>query len=269
MIIKSILLGILEGVTEFLPISSTGHLILLSSLIEFKGSFANIFNIVIQMGAILSVIIYFFKQLLPTSLEKKELKRFFTLWLKVAVGCVPAAVIGLSLEDIIDQYLFNDITVAIALIVGGIWIYIIDKDKITESDALTSTKINSMEELSYGKAFFIGCFQCLALIPGMSRSGMTIVGSLMLGTSRKLAAEFSFFMAIPVLAGAGLLKLLKNNASFTSEQWTAIGTGTAVSFVVALLVISFLMNFIKKHNFRPFAIYRIILGVIIIGSLLI
>ncbi len=264
MIIKSILLGILEGLTEFLPISSTGHLILLGDVLNFKGEFANIFNIVIQMGAILSVLIYFYKSLLPKSFKTEDLKSFIMLWSKVVVGCLPAAVIGLSLEAIIDKYLFNSLVVAISLIVGGVWIYIIDKDDVDDAG-----KIDNIDELSYTKALMIGFFQCLALIPGMSRSGMTIIGSLMLGTSRKLAAEFSFFMAIPVLAGAGFLKLIKNSLSFSSVEWTAIGVGTFVSFVVAFLVISFLMNFIKKHNFRPFAIYRIILALVIFAVLFI
>ncbi len=263
MIIKAILLGILEGITEFLPISSTGHLILLGDVLNFEGEFANIFNIVIQMGAILSVLIYFYKDLFPKSFQKQDLQSFFMLWSKVVVGCMPAAVIGLSLEAIIDQYLFNSSVVAASLIVGGVWIYLIDKDKVEQSSDLSDAKINSMQDLTYVKALTIGFFQCLALIPGMSRSGMTIIGSLMLGTSRKLAAEFSFFMAIPVLAGAGFLKLIKNSVSFTGTEWMAIGTGTFVSFIVALFVISLLMNFIKKHNFRPFAIYRIILGIII------
>lgn len=258
MILKSILLGILEGVTEFLPISSTGHLILLGDLLNFKGAFANVFNIVIQMGAILSVLIYFHKELLPKSLKKEDLTDFVSLWSKVIVASLPAAIIGLALEDLIDQYLFHSSVVAVSLIIGGIWIFIVDSGKSSAG------RINKVADLSYKKAFMIGLFQCLALIPGMSRSGMTIIGSLMLGTSRKLAAEFSFFMAIPVLAGAGLLKLIKNSLNFSGMEWAAIGTGTLVSFVVALLVISFLMNFIKKYNFRPFAIYRIVLALIIL-----
>lgn len=263
MILKSILLGILEGITEFLPISSTGHLILLGDLLNFSGNFANVFNIVIQMGAILSVLIYFHKKLFPKSLKKEDLQDFFHLWSKVVVACLPAAIIGIALEDIIDKYLFHSWVVAVSLILGGIWIYFID------NDVDSAGRIDSVYDLSYKNAFFIGLFQCLALIPGMSRSGMTIIGSLMLGTSRKFAAEFSFFMAIPVLAGAGLLKLIKNSLSFSSAEWVAIGTGTFVSFVVALLVISLLMNFIKKHNFRPFAIYRIVLALIIFAVLLI
>ncbi len=254
----AILLGILEGITEFLPISSTGHLILFGDMINFSGNFANIFNIVIQMGAVLSVLLYFYKDLLPKSLKKDDLSEFFLLWTKVAVGCLPAATIGLALEDIIDKYLFNSLTVAIALFVGGIWILLVDKD------VDYTGKLDSVKDMSYKKALSIGFFQCLALIPGMSRSGMTIVGSLMLGTSRKLATEFSFFMAIPVLAGAGFLKLLKNGMSFSSGEWFVLGIGTLVSFVTALLVISLLMNFIKKHNFKSFAIYRIILSIIIL-----
>ncbi len=249
----------MEGITEFLPISSTGHLILANELISFEGEFANLFSIVIQTGAILSVVVYFFWDLIPKSTKKEDIRDFFSLWLKVAVGVFPAAVIGLSFEDQIDEYLFHPPVIAAALIIGGIWILLVDKDRSELG------KVDNIKDMSFKLAFFIGLFQCLALIPGTSRSAMTIIGALMLGTTRKFAAEFSFYMAIPVLGGAGLVKLLKNQMGFTSEQWTLLGVGTFVSFLVALFVIAFLMNFIKKHNFRPFAFYRIVLGIAVIA----
>ncbi len=259
MIIKAILLGILEGITEFLPISSTGHLILANELISFEGEFANLFSIVIQTGAILSVVVYFFWDLIPKSTKKEDIKDFFSLWFKVAVGVFPAAVIGLTFEDQIDEYLFHPPVIAAAPIIGGIWILLVDKDRSELG------KVDNIKDMSFKLAFFIGLFQCLALIPGTSRSAMTIIGALMLGTTRKFAAEFSFYMAIPVLGGAGLVKLLKNQMGFTAEQWTLLGVGTFVSFLVALFVIAFLMNFIKRHNFRPFAFYRIVLGIVVIA----
>ncbi len=260
MIFKAILLGILEGVTEFLPISSTGHLVLMNSALSFEGEFANLFSVVIQVGAIFSVIVYFFKDLIPKSMAKKDINDFISLWTKVLVGIIPAGVIGLTFEDYIDYYLFKPVVIAIALIVGGIWILLIDRD----STELKNAKVSDIKDLSYKMAFGIGLFQCLALVPGTSRSAMTIIGGLMLGASRVLAAEFSFFMAIPVLGGAALIKVLKNATAFSSEQWLILSVGTLVSFITSYFVIAFLMNFIKKHNFRPFAYYRIVLGIIVL-----
>ncbi len=257
--IKAIILGILEGLTEFLPVSSTGHLILLKDLLAFDGQFSNIFSVVIQMGAILSVVVYFFKDLVPKSTGKQDIADFFGLWSKVIVGIIPAALIGIPFEDLIDRYLFNTLTVAIALIAGAIWILLIDKETPSISD-----RVETIKTLSYKQAFSIGLFQCLALIPGMSRSAMTIIGGLIVGASRKVAAEFSFFMAIPVLGGAGLIKLIKYGLNFTAEQWQLLAVGTAVSFVVAYLVIAAFMSYIKKHTFRPFAYYRIVLGVVVL-----
>lgn len=254
MIIKAAVLGVLEGITEFLPISSTGHLILANEFVKFEGAFSNIFSIVIQMGAILSVLLYFYKTLFPRSLKREDVKDFFSVWFKVALGVVPAATIGLLFEDEIDKYLFNPTVIAIALILGGLWILKVDKNN------MPLARYNTMSDLTYPLAFAIGLFQTLALIPGTSRSAMTIIGALILGADRKLAAEFSFFMSIPVLGGAGLIKLLKNAYAFSSEEWMAIGVGTFVSFLTSLLVIHFLMNYIKKHNFRPFAYYRLVLG---------
>ncbi len=257
--IKAIILGILEGLTEFLPVSSTGHLILLKDLLAFDGQFSNIFSVVIQMGAILSVVVYFFKDLIPKSTAKQDISDFVGLWSKVVVGIIPAALIGIPFEDLIDRYLFNSLTVAIALIAGAIWILLIDKE--TQN---TRVRVETIKALSYKQAFSIGLFQCLALIPGMSRSAMTIIGGLIVGASRKVAAEFSFFMAIPVLGGAGLIKLLKYGLNFTAEQWQLLAAGTVVSFVVAYLVIAAFMSYIKKHTFRPFAYYRIVLGVVVL-----
>ncbi len=256
--IKAIILGIIEGLTEFLPVSSTGHLILTNKLLSFEGQFANVFNVVIQMGAILAVVIFFFKDLTPKSSSKEDMSSFFSLWSKVVVGILPAGVIGILFEDVIDKYLFNPTTVAIALIVGAVWILFIDKPN------RKTVGITELSELSYKRVFAIGLFQCLALIPGMSRSAMTIIGGLILGASRKLAAEFSFFMAIPVLAGAGFIKLLKYGVGFSGQEWAILGMGTFVSFVVAYVVIAAFMSFIKKHTFRPFAYYRLVLGVIVL-----
>ncbi|PID82922.1 MAG: undecaprenyl-diphosphatase [Clostridiales bacterium] len=258
MIFKAIILGIIEGITEFLPISSTGHLVLMNKVFDLEGSFANIFSIVIQIGAIFSVIVYFFKDLIPKSTEKKDIEDFLSLWLKVVVGVIPAAAIGLLFEDAIDKYLFKPTVIAFALIIGGIWILLVDKNDIGDR------KYKDIKDLTYKMAFCIGLFQCLALVPGTSRSAMTIIGGLMIGTSRKLAAEFSFFMAIPVLGGAAFLKVIKNLSDFSSDQISVLAVGTFVSFVVSYFVIASLMKFIKKHNFRPFAYYRIVLGGIVL-----
>jgi undecaprenyl-diphosphatase len=256
--LKAIILGIIEGLTEFLPVSSTGHLILTNHLLSFEGAFANVFNVVIQMGAILSVVIYFFKDLMPKSTKKEDVHQFVSLWSRVVIGILPAGIIGILFEEVIDKYLFNTTVVAIALLVGAVWILLIDKPT---GNKLT---IDAINELSYKKVFAIGLFQCLALIPGMSRSAMTIIGGLIMGASRKIAAEFSFFMAIPVLGGAGLIKLIKYGVNFTNEQWGILAMGTFVSFVVAYLVIATFMSFIKKHTFRPFAYYRIVLGILVL-----
>ncbi len=257
--IKAILLGILEGLTEFLPVSSTGHLILLKELLSFDGQFSNIFSVVIQMGAILSVVVYFFKDLVPKSTAEQDINDFVSLWLKVVVGIIPAALIGIPFEDLIDRYLFNPLTVALALIIGAIWILLVDK-----APADDEMRINSIKNLSYKQVLAIGGFQCLALIPGMSRSAMTIIGGLIVGATRQVAAEFSFFMAIPVLGGAGLIKLVKYGLNFTSEQWQLLGVGSLVSFIIAYLVIAAFMNYIKRHTFKPFAYYRIALGLIVL-----
>lgn len=260
LMIKAIIQGIIEGLTEFLPVSSTGHLILANQYFGIEGEFGNIFAIVIQSGAILAVILYFRDKFLPKSLYKKELKRYFGFWSKIVVAILPAALIGIPFSDQIDYYLFKPIVVAIALIVGAIILLLVEGKK-------RRVYIESDEQVDYLTAFLIGIAQCMALIPGMSRSASTIIGGMLAGCSRSLAAEFSFFMAVPTLLGAGLIKLIKSGMNFTSEQWMAMGVGTFVSFVVAYLVIAVFMNFIKKHDFKIFAYYRIVLGLIVLWAL--
>ncbi len=259
MIIKAIILGIIEGLTEFLPVSSTGHLILANDYLQFEGEFANLFAIVIQSGAILAVLIYFRKKVFPSFNSQEGLKEYISLWSKVIVGIIPAGFLGvvLGLDELIEFYLFNPITVAIALIFGAFLImYAENKNKVT--------KIKHESEITYKQAFIVGCAQCMALIPGMSRSASTIIGGLFLGFSRPVAAEFSFFLAIPTLLGASLIKLLKAGFAFTQFEWLVLGVGTFVSFIVAYVVIAFFMNYIKKHDFKIFAYYRIALGILVL-----
>lgn len=257
LIIKAIIQGIIEGLTEFLPVSSTGHLILANQYFGIEGEFGNLFAIVIQSGAILAVILYFRDKFLPKSFKAKDLKSYVYFWSKIAVAVLPAAVLGLLFEDAIDQYLFNAFTVAYALIIGAIILFVVESRK-------REAKLFSDLDVSYGAALLIGLAQCMALIPGMSRSASTIIGGLLLGFSRGLAAEFSFFMAVPTLLGAGLIKMIKAGFDLTAEQWLVTGVGTFVSFVVAYLVIAVFMNFIKKHDFKIFAYYRIVLGVVVL-----
>lgn len=262
-IIKVIILGIVEGLTEFLPVSSTGHLILVSRFMSLEGKFNDIFNIVIQSGAIFAVIVYFWKKVFPPIPKKndvsskKQLTQYINLWLKVIVAIIPAGVIGVLYEDKIETLLYNPFTVAIALIVGAlILLFIESKPK--------PVKVESEHEITYKEAFVVGVFQCLALIPGMSRSASTIIGGLVMGFKRSVAAEFSFFMAIPVILGASLVKLVKAGFDFTNYEYLLLAIGTVVSFVVAYGVIAVFMNFIKKHDFKVFAYYRIILGIIVL-----
>jgi len=267
-IIKVIILGIVEGLTEFLPVSSTGHLILVSRFMSLEGKFNDVFNIVIQSGAILAVIVYFWKKVFPPFPKKDDIKsmdkfrRYISLWLKVIVAIIPAGVIGVLFEDKIEELLFNPLTVAIALIVGAIILLFIESKPKPE-------KVVHEDEITYKEAFIVGIFQCLALIPGMSRSASTIIGGLVMGFKRAVAAEFSFFMAIPVILGASLIKLLKAGFDFTNYEYMLLGIGTVVSFVVAYAVIAVFMNFIKKHDFKVFAYYRIVLGVVVLISMFI
>ncbi|MFA7688790.1 MAG: undecaprenyl-diphosphate phosphatase [Bacilli bacterium] len=260
-ILKAIVLGIIQGITEWLPISSTGHLILFENILklDFSTSFINTFMVVIQFGSILAVIVMFFNKLNPFSNKKKkeEKKETFNLWLKIIVATIPAGVIGLLFEDKIDKLLYNALVVSIALIVYGIIFLLIERKNV-------KPKVDSLAKISFKTAFLIGLFQTLALIPGTSRSGSTIVGALLIGTSRYVATEFSFFLAIPTMLGASGYKLLDYGLNFTTSELSVLIIGLVVSFIVSLWAIRFLLNYIRKHNFNAFAYYRIVLGIIIV-----
>lgn len=257
MILKAIILGIIEGLTEFLPISSTGHLIIANKYIKFTGSFANVFDVVIQVGAILAVIIYFKDKLFPKLGHSKQSKKVYRLWAKVVAGFIPALVLGFLVKDYLEERLFYPKPVAIALIAGAILLL------YTEA-RLKKVKVSDTDSITYRDAFIIGFIQCLALWPGMSRSASTIIGGLFMGLSREVAAEFSFFLAIPTLFGAAALMLLKGGLAFSAYEWFIILIGTLVSFIVAYVVIAFFMNYLKRRKLAPFAYYRIILGIIVL-----
>ena len=266
-IIKAAILGIIEGITEWLPISSTGHMILADEFIRLNVSdaFKEMFLVVIQLGAILAVLVLYFHKLNPFSPKKsaEEKKETFSLWGKVIVACIPAAVIGLLFDDKIDALFYNYITVAVTLIVYGVLFIVIENRNKSRTP-----KVNTLAELSYQTALFIGVFQVLSLIPGTSRSGATILGAILIGTSRYVAAEFTFFLAIPVMFGASLLKIVKFGFAFSGSEIAILLTGMIVAFVVSVFAIKFLMGYIKKHNFKAFGWYRIVLGVIVVGYFL-
>lgn len=270
-ILKVFFLGIIEGITEWLPISSTGHMILTDEFISLNLSdeFKEMFFVVIQLGAILAVPIIFWKRLFPFSKDKtkEERTQVWHLWFKVIVGVIPAGVLGLLLDDFFDENFYNFIVVAIALIVYGIAFILVERFKKGKE-----ARIESVYDLTYKDALIIGCYQVLSLIPGTSRSGSTILGGMLTGVSRTAASEFSFFMAIPIMLAASLLKIFKFIlAGFTISAFELILLliGIGVSFAVSLIAIEFLMGFVKKHDFKPFGIYRIILGFIVIGYFLI
>ncbi len=251
------ILGIIEGLTEFLPVSSTGHLILFNDLFNFQGEFANLFAIVIQTGAILAAIIYFRKTIMPKKLGGDyEFKTWLSLWMKVLVAMIPAAIIGILFESIIEEKLFHSNVVAIALILGALLLIFVENNKPPE-------KYKTIYQITVKSALIVGIAQCMALIPGMSRSASTIIGALWIGFDRKLAAEFSFFLAIPTIIGAGFIKLRSYDYVLTSKEISLLVVGTLVSFIVAYIVIAIFMNYIRKNSFKIFAYYRIILGVII------
>lgn len=269
-LLKIVVLGIVEGITEWLPVSSTGHLILFGQFLKLKSSvdFVNMFNVVIQLGAILAVVVIYFKKLWPVGRQDSKLcfeKDKLWLWLKIIVACIPSAVIGLLFEDKIDELMCSSYIVAATLIIYGIIFIVVEtlnKNK--------EFKINDLKELTFRTALIIGLFQVLALIPGTSRSGVTIIGAMLIGTARTEAAEFTFFLGIPTMFGASLLKILKfvtGGSGFTGAELGYLLVGMAVSFVVSVIVIKFLMSFIKKHDFKPFGIYRIILGIAVIAFL--
>lgn len=265
-ILKSILYGIVEGITEWLPISSTGHMILLEEIMPMNvsKSFWSMFLVVIQLGAILAVVVLYWNKIFPFKKNKEgkytSVKSIWILWSKILVATIPAAIIGLALDDWIDAHLYNGFVVAIMLILVGVaFIYIENRNK----DMRPS--VNSLSALSYKDASIIGLFQVVAaILPGTSRSGATIVGGLMIGVSRAVAAEFTFFLAIPVMFGASLLKLVKFGLAFSVLEFFILVIGMVVAFFVSIFVIRFLMSYIKKHDFKVFGWYRIVLGAFVL-----
>lgn len=265
-VLKAIFLGIIEGITEWLPISSTGHMILVDEFIKLNISeeFKELFLVVIQLGAILAVPVLFFDKLYPFSKNKNitERKATLNLWLKVIIGVIPAALIGFVFDDLLEEHFYNYVVVAAALIVYGIAFIIVEKLRNNKHE-----RVDDVHDISYLDALKIGAFQTLSLIPGTSRSGSTILGGRLFGVSRKASAEFSFFMAIPIMLGASLLKILKfilAGYSATLDEIILLAVGIVVSFVVSIGIIRFLMDFVKRHDFKVFGIYRIILGVAVL-----
>lgn len=262
-ILKAILFGIVEGITEWLPISSTGHMILLDEFVSLKvsPSFWEMFLVVIQLGAILAVVVIYFRQLWPFQSKPFGIAREkLVLWAKIIVACIPAAVVGLLFEDQIDALFYNYRTVALALIVFGIGFLFVERHNRT-----TLPRVNSLEELSFRDAILVGLFQLIAAIfPGTSRSGATILGGIMLGLSRQIAAEFTFFLAVPVMFGASLLKLVKFGFDFTTSEVAILAAGMVTAFIVSIVAIKFLMGYIKKHSFEFFGYYRIVLGLTVL-----
>ena len=271
--IKSIILGIVEGITEWLPISSTGHLIIADEFIHLNMSerFMEMFNVVIQLGAILAVVVLFWKKLWPFTADKSRGYNYITrgggyikkevmdLWFKVIVAMLPAAVIGIPLDDYFEEHFHNYYVVSAALIVYGVLFIVIERRNRSRRP-----RINGIPELTYSTAILIGLFQALSLIPGTSRSGSTILGAMILGLSRVTAAEFSFYLAVPVMFGASFIKLLKFGLAFTGTELAILAVGMITAFVVSLLVIRFLMGYIKKRDFTVFGVYRIALGILIL-----
>ncbi|MBR5220720.1 MAG: undecaprenyl-diphosphate phosphatase [Clostridia bacterium] len=268
-LLKAFFYGVVEGITEWLPVSSTGHLILLEELLPMRvsESFWEMFLVVVQFGAILAVVILFWNQIFPFSFKKGEplLRRdIWSLWFKILIACVPAMVYAFVLDDLVEPYLYNYITVAVMLIVVGITFLFAERVLVKRTPSVTDTA-----SITYRIAFWIGMFQLIAaILPGTSRSGATIIGGLLLGLSRTAAAEFTFFLAIPVMAGGSLLKLLKFGFSFTALEAGILLVGTVVSFVVSIVVIRFLLDYVRRRNFNVFAYYRIALGIAVLGYFL-
>lgn len=277
-IIKSIILGIIEGITEWLPISSTGHLIIADEFIKLgmTDEFMEMFNVVIQLGAILAVVVIFWNKMWPFTADKTKGYNYITkgnglikkdvmdMWLKVIAAMLPAAIVGIPFDNYFEKHFHNWQVVSAALIVYGVLFIVIEK--INKS---RKPKVNSIPELSYKTALLIGCFQALSLIPGTSRSGSTILGAMILGVSRVAGAEFSFFLAVPVMFGASLIKLLKFGFTFTGMELAVLAVGTLTSFIVSVIAIKFLISYVRRHDFSLFGYYRIALGVIVIAYFLI
>lgn len=277
-IIKSIILGIIEGITEWLPISSTGHLIIADEFIKLGMSdeFMEMFNVVIQLGAILAVVVIFWNKMWPFTADKTKGYNYITkgnglikkdvmdMWFKVIAAMLPAAIVGIPFDNYFEKHFHNWQVVSAALIVYGVLFIVIEKINKNRKP-----KVNSIPELSYKTALLIGCFQALSLIPGTSRSGSTILGAMILGVSRVAGAEFSFFLAVPVMFGASLIKLLKFGLTFTGMELAVLAVGTLTSFIVSVIAIKFLISYVRRHDFSLFGYYRIALGVIVIAYFLI
>ena len=266
-IFKAVILGVIEGITEWLPISSTGHMILVDKFLQLgmSDAFKEMFFVVIQLGAIMAVVVLYWKKIFPFSFKKKPFVQndIIIMWIKIVIACVPAAIVGLFFDDKINELFYNFQTVATALIVFGILFIVIENHNKGKRP-----RVNNMNQLTYKMAITIGLFQLIAAIfPGTSRSGASILGALLIGVSREVAAEFTFFLAIPVMFGASLLKLVKFGLAFTGFQVTILLVGMVVAFVVSILAIKFLVGYIKKNDFKVFGWYRIILGIILLGYL--
>lgn len=264
-LLKAAFLGVVEGITEWLPVSSTGHMILVDEFMKMNvsESFWNMFLVVIQLGAILAVVVIYWNKIFPFSFKKNESfikKDIFVMWFKVLVAIIPAMVIALPFNDMIEEKFNNYIVVAIALIVYGVIFIIMENHNKNKR-----FEINDISQLTYKTAFLIGVFQVLSVIPGTSRSGSTIIGAMLLGTSRTVAAEFTFYLAIPVMFGASLLKLVKFGFVFTSQEVAILAVGMVVAFLVSMAAIKFLMSYIKKYDFKIFGYYRIVLGILVLG----
>jgi len=271
-LLKAVLFGIVEGVTEWLPVSSTGHLILLNEFVTLNVSeeFGSMFDVVIQLGAILAVIVLFFHKLNPFAPSKSapEKKQTWTLWFKVVAAIIPSGVVGILFDDWMDEHLHNGIVVAIALIVYGIAFILVER----RNQGKYTRAISDVHDIDYKTAILIGCFQCLSLVPGTSRSGSTILGAILIGVGRSAGAEFSFFMAIPTMLGASAIKGLKFLLSGVQATGTEIGVlivGSIVSFIVSMVVIRGLMEYVRKHSFSAFGVYRIVLGAVVLAYFLI
>ncbi|SEV86929.1 undecaprenyl-diphosphate phosphatase [[Clostridium] fimetarium] len=271
-ILKAIILGIVEGVTEWLPISSTGHMILVNQFLHQNMSeeFKKMFLVVIQFGAVLAVVVLFWNKLFPFAIRRKGnesviKKDIFVMWFKILIACIPAAVVGLLWDDKIDELFYNYQTVSIALIVVGIWFIIVEN-----KNAGKKPRVISIADITYKDAIIIGLFQLVsAVFPGTSRSGATIIGAMMVGVSRGIATEFTFFLAVPVMFGASLLKIAKFGFSFTMIEGTVLFVGMAVAFAVSMVIIKALTGYVKKHDFKIFGWYRIVLGCAVLGFFLI
>ena len=264
--LKVIFLGIVEGITEWLPISSTGHMLLVDEFIrlDMTDSFKEMFFVVIQLGAILAVVLLFWKKMFPFQFKDKTQpvvrKDIFSLWFKVVAACIPGAVVTLLFDDYVDAHFHTPLVIAIALIFYGFAFILIEN-----WNKKRKVRVESLKDITYQTAFLIGLFQVLAIIPGTSRSGATIIGALLIGVSRVAAAEFTFFLAVPVMFGWSLIKLIKFGFAFSAQELCALGLGCVVAFAVSVVVIRFLMGYIKKHDFKVFGWYRIILGAIVLG----